>query len=234
MCCRARVHGCVQTAGTKPRLRQTVSTPGGQRPSCLAGACGARRLLWSDKIAKQGIKHRLAWLDRRTSQQFVDSSTVAPSCPVSPRPLCVSCVVLETRLHCLLPCLRPSSAPTQPKQPERLEPALRAPLYVALPSQRASQAAPEDESAPARLRSFLDRNRHDLLRPVTPARPHIQSRRTLHVQPSRHTPAPKPGQNILPSWAVPVLANTCETAFPCSRRDCSPVPETTLHSTTRL
>ena len=230
MCCRARVHGCVQTAGTKPRLRQTVSTPGGQRASCLAGACGARRLLWSDKIAKQGIKHRLACLDRRTSQHFVDSSTVALSCPVSPHLLCVSCVVLETRLHCL-----PPSAPTQPQQPERLDSrtcttrtTLRCSLQPAKLHPRTNP--PQPVCAPSSTE--IDTTCYDLSRPPVPIS--IFNHVHLHVQPSRHTPAPKPGQNILPSWAVPVLANTCETAFPCSRRDCSPGPETSLNSTTRL
>ena len=110
VCCRARVHGCVQTAGTWHQtrgciLRQIASTPGGQRPLCLAGACGAWRLLWSDKIAKQGIKHRLACLDRRTrTSQYTVDSCRPPCRSVSAHPLCASCVVLETRLHCLPPC----------------------------------------------------------------------------------------------------------------------------------
>lgn len=117
VCCRARGHGCVQTAGTWHQtrgciLRQIASTPGGQRPLCLAGACGAWRLLWSDKIAKQGIKHRLACLDRRTSQYTVTVDLSRPPYrSVSPgHPLCASCVVLKTRLHCLPPCPALSSA----------------------------------------------------------------------------------------------------------------------------
>ena len=203
MCCRARVHGCVQTAGTKPRLRQTVSTPGGQRASCLAGACGARRLLWSDKIAKQGIKHRLACLDRRTSQHFVDSSTVALSCPVSPHLLCVSCVVLETRLHCL-----PPSAPTQPQQPERLDSrtcttrtTLRCSLQPAKLHPRTNP--PQPVCAPSSTE--IDTTCYDLSRPPVPIFNHdARCTFSLHAIPQHRSPAKTfslPG--LSQSWQTP-------------------------------